>query len=284
VIKSLDGQFTGGCSSQSASQARAKMFEDNSYVVRPPKGLVLKEQLALEAIAFSMRAAMAALVSIRAITDAHAEAQSAPDESPKNYPEDQTVALYSNVWEIVDQIHVVRELLALVKFEESDEPAFLQKYEVAIRLRNKMDHLQGNLSNLAENKKLRPTIFGSLSYYKYRGKRKNPDGKTVRYGNVFAVPFGTITHGGHSFPMVNPVGHPISYKTDLFEFSAFDLTFPIFRLSEDLPNLAKHLDEAATRHAKKVAEERKVSEGVDTDSSLAQSTSLIVRCEFTYDA
>jgi hypothetical protein len=144
-----------------------------------------------------------------------------------------------------------------------------------------MDHLQGNLSNLAENKKLRPTIFGSLSYYKYRGRRKNSEGRNVRYGNVFAVPFGTITHDAHSFPMVNPIGHMVSNTTDLFEFSAFDLTFPVFQLSEDLPKLAEQLKESVKR---KVAEEFKMSKGTQVDALSSQSTSVIVRCDFEYDA
>jgi hypothetical protein len=89
------------------------MFDAESYVARPPAIIAPPQRLALQAITFSMKAAMAALSSIQQITGEHTEltTDSEGNITLNDFDGAKKVTLFSNAWEIVDQTHVICKLL-----------------------------------------------------------------------------------------------------------------------------------------------------------------------------
>ena len=106
-----------------------------------------------------------------------------------------------------------------------------------------MDHLSGNLRNMASRKGARSALFGSLSYFL-----------------TTELPFDTgysvvvqagLLHGQETWKVVNPAGRLFSPPADLFELSAFDIDFelgpPIARFGEwldaSIPDLEKQMSD-----------------------------------------
>jgi len=71
--------------------------------------------------------------------------------------------MFVHAWTIVDSLHIARDLVKAVGFNAKIAKSFIEKYEVATNLRNKMDHVSDNLKNLAE-KKGAPPLQGAISY------------------------------------------------------------------------------------------------------------------------
>ena len=78
------------------------------------------------------------------------------------------LALFSEAWAIVDQVHVVRQLLtALTKDHPGpDTKGWLDNFEVATHLRNKMDHLNQNIGNLVKAGGGSSPLFGFVSFFR----------------------------------------------------------------------------------------------------------------------
>ncbi|MGC2224784.1 MAG: hypothetical protein WA624_21685 [Methylocella sp.] len=77
------------------------------------------------------------------------------------------IALFTHAWTIVDQIHVVRQLIKTMTDGQMGpiQRNFYDTYESATLMRNKMDHLAEAAQNLAGRKGMRPPIFGAISYF-----------------------------------------------------------------------------------------------------------------------
>ena len=253
------------------------MFAPDSYVVRPPIVLNLEHRICLEAITFAMRSALASLQTVRHITSTH-------NEDAEDFSEPQRIALYSNLWTVVDQVHFLRNLL---HFINADVPGpigdFYHRYEIARTMRNVMDHLNNNIPNLANLRQGRPTVFGSLAYFKYVGIRQDKDGNDIHFGRSVVIPFGHLIHAAHNFPGVNPSGKSISrVSTDLFAFSAFGSTLDIYKLFDDLPALARHLEDQARGSILAQAMEISAREGVDIAELLKQPGEAIIMCDVEF--
>lgn len=74
-------------------------------------------------------------------------------------------SLIAHCWTIVDQVHLIRQII-----KRAVPPGlkvlhdFRERHDSARLLRNTMDHVEGNIGNLAEAKEVRPPILGALSY------------------------------------------------------------------------------------------------------------------------
>ena len=78
------------------------------------------------------------------------------------------ISMFSDAWTIVDQIHVARQVLLSLtdKSHRSDTQAFIDDYSVAWALRNKMDHINENMLNLANKKGTGNALFGQLTFFR----------------------------------------------------------------------------------------------------------------------
>lgn len=75
------------------------------------------------------------------------------------------VAMFQHAWSMVDQIYSLRLLLTSLAFTGEDVDAFMEATKAAYVLRNRMDHLDARIPNIAASKGQFRSLFGSLSYF-----------------------------------------------------------------------------------------------------------------------
>jgi hypothetical protein len=75
------------------------------------------------------------------------------------------IAMFQHAWSIVDQIYSLRLLLKSLDFTGEDVDAFMASTARAHVLRNRMDHLDSRIPNIAASKSQSRSLFGSLSYF-----------------------------------------------------------------------------------------------------------------------
>ncbi len=75
------------------------------------------------------------------------------------------IALFQHAWSMVDQTYSVRSLLRSLQFACEEVDAFMAATEAAHVLRNRMDHLDARIPNIAASKSQTRSLFGSISYF-----------------------------------------------------------------------------------------------------------------------
>lgn len=88
-----------------------------------------------------------------------------------------------------------------------------------------MDHLHGNIKNIANRKTALPPLFGALSFCTVTKDQiyQGDDGEsTFRRCRVVTVTAGALTHPEHIFQGANPAGRRMELPVGLFEFQAFE--------------------------------------------------------------
>jgi hypothetical protein len=113
--------------------------------------------------------------SIREITARHSSGIS-------SFPRQERTALFAHAWTMVDQIHVLRQLLhAMRKCQMGpNQKKFYDTSEPATKMRNKMDHLNATIPNRAPQRGRQAALFGTLSHFLVEPhKMKQTDAGTV---------------------------------------------------------------------------------------------------------
>lgn len=75
------------------------------------------------------------------------------------------IGLFQHAWSMVDQIYSIRLLLGSLGMAGEKVGAFLAATDRAYVLRNRMDHLDARIPNIAASKSQTRSLFGSLSYF-----------------------------------------------------------------------------------------------------------------------
>lgn len=75
------------------------------------------------------------------------------------------IAMFQHAWSIVDQIYSLRQLFRTLALSGDDVDAFMSATGCAHVLRNRMDHLDQRIPNIAASKTNSRSLFGSLSYF-----------------------------------------------------------------------------------------------------------------------
>jgi hypothetical protein len=75
------------------------------------------------------------------------------------------IAMFQHAWSIVDQIYSLRQLFRSFALEGDDVDAFMSATSSAHVLRNRIDHLDQRIPNIAASKGNSRSLFGSLSYF-----------------------------------------------------------------------------------------------------------------------
>lgn len=243
------------------------IFEPESFVVRPPVCFPIDGRIAFQAIALSVEVCVAAIAHIQEFSEGFV-----PLEDEDMDLSDEKTALYSDCWNIVDQVHALIQLLRQQQIDSRANAAsdFVQKYRVASTLRNKMDHLGQNIDNLAKAKVTRPHVFGALAYFRREGLRKGVTGALVEWGTAKTLPLGSMSHDRHDYPIANPAGKELVGKICLLEFHAFGERLPLQELASDLRQLASFLDDTAHAAAEKIASAESARTGKPVADYLAR--------------
>jgi hypothetical protein len=109
-----------------------------------PARLDPTERLRLEATVFAADALLFAFSSIREITARHSSGIS-------SIPRHERTALFAHAWTMVDQIHVLRQLLHAMRNGQMgpNQKKFYDTSEPATKIRNRMDHLNATIPSRA---------------------------------------------------------------------------------------------------------------------------------------
>jgi hypothetical protein len=75
------------------------------------------------------------------------------------------IAMFQHAWSMVDQIYSLRLLLRSLAFSGDEMNAFMSATMSAHVLRNRTDHLDQLIPNIAASKDNSRSLFGSLSYF-----------------------------------------------------------------------------------------------------------------------
>ncbi len=200
------------------------MISDDAFLRRLPNGLSAVQALRIEALVYSADAIEASLASLKTIASAHDENIMATANRGTR------LELFISAWTIVDCVHVVRQMLRALEYATPLANEFLNKYEVASSLRNKMDHLKDQSQNLA-NKNRKPPLFGTLGYvYLTPETVVLTDGIESPHGATILLTQGRI-RGNVDLPMLNPADVVFDRLELESDFSAFGRSAAGFRLS-----------------------------------------------------
>jgi hypothetical protein len=212
------------------------MLPSNDFLRHLPQCLAPVERLRLETLLFAhdlMEIALSRLYTVGLGFDAN------------NDNDTHRFTMVSDAWTIVDQVHVVRQVLDSLTGDDRkpDTQAFIDDFAAATLLRNKMDHLNENLENRAKAKGRKNALFGMVSFFRpyadlwEQGLR---DGKVK--GDLFIVSAGSTPRGdmagGVAFHDLD-----ISLTICSFKLEAFELSLLIERAVLQLRPLLKRMSD-----------------------------------------
>ena len=189
------------------------LVAEDSYLRKLPIVLNVRQRLAFDAVVMAADIATICYCELRQI--GVSLAQSHDTLKPLQF-----ASFIGRCWTIIDQVHALGQLLDL-KPEASDRigmpyQKFRDQLEDVRFIRNKMDHLRGNLKNLSNKSGDRSPLFGSLSFI--YGTNQNPF--KCESINIYA---GAIINQIVT-SLAMPSGRTFGWPVGLFEFSAFERT------------------------------------------------------------
>ncbi len=240
------------------------LFQPSSLVARPPFGIDQKLRLTLEAIAFSMESIQRSIGKI----ERYASSQ-LPETRESNLADD-TAELMGECWSVVDQLYALSGLLSFLSRSAGPRAAailnqFIGKYHgVTSALRNVFRHLDARIPNLAKQKKIGSTVFGSISFVQY-------DENSTRTGIIGVISFGAFSPGGNVVPSASaPLLDEPRSGIQFLEFSAYGESLKFWELASDLPILAKYLERTAEDSILPKIAEASNSQGIPVEQLLNQ--------------
>jgi hypothetical protein len=242
------------------------MLPKDAFLRNLPAGLHAEQRLRFDALLFAADIMDVALGRIRAVTSEKlltiGEASTA-----------ERAALFSDCWTIVDQVHVIRQVLRGPHFGDrlsARTAAYVAQCEVAWALRNKMDHLNGNIANIVAAKGPSSPLFGALSYFVVLPE-DTPEVNGVRQvtgGHSVAISAGSSA-GEQIFQVLNPIGATeFRVPVGLFRFEAFGLQFELERAVEDFRPIIAAMNEKLRATVTEAATAEAARLGVSVDEAM----------------
>jgi hypothetical protein len=235
------------------------MIPDTAFLRQIPTALALEVKLPLSAIAFTIDT-----IYLRYLNIKHwALDRLSKDMAPPTLHEQ--IALFVEAWSIVDYTYMARSLLKALPHKATIIDSFVDTFEVATHMRNGMDHVDKQMTNIVKKKNTIP-LYGTFSFTAPNLSDTEP--RVVTGGRVFAMTSG-LTHPPHQFPVIHPWGMEFEYPVGLFSFWAFEMRLDISALARTLagvvkvfddskPNLEKRIQEAVTKSTISEADKQKV--------------------------
>lgn len=211
-------------------------FPVESLVTNPIEGLNNLVRLQLETTAFAIRTIWRLIADVERVVTPYVasggEIKALGDQ----------ISLACDCWSIVDQTHMLTELLRL--FPDSSEKvltAFREKYDAAREIRRATRHLRERLKNLAAKKEASAGIFGALTFTNYAGISKSDDGIQRHTGQHVCVLFGGSPTQSTTIKFAEPTTTQLGLSA--MQFSALDHSINLSELKSDLPSIAEFLED-----------------------------------------
>jgi hypothetical protein len=154
--------------------------------------------------------------------------------------------IFVSVWSIVDQCHMLRNLLKELSLTPGGIIAnFIEEHGNVTLVRNRMDHIHNQLKNIAEKKVPSPPLFGVLSFCRVSEKdiERSIDGTFVMKRCLgITIAASSLTHTKHDFQLINLTGKSLEIPNGMFEFQAFENIIEISKLIKDLNKVVDHFE------------------------------------------
>jgi hypothetical protein len=186
------------------------MLSDEAFLRNLPRCLDLGTRLRLEAIVTSYDIASFAFRQLCQLLE---DVGSQPEGYVFATRERIQAAMLS--WTIVDHLHNVRQLTKPIQAAKEALLRFSQSVETATLMRNYMDHLFGNIGNLASMKGSSLPLHGFISFY----LPATPDG----YFDNVNFPLGGLQHAKQHSAAIDTWAAPPKAGVGDVNFAAFDL-------------------------------------------------------------
>lgn len=238
------------------------MIPESSFLRKIPWTIKASDRMELEAIAFAIDAIY---LRHRRILDWATKCE--PDSFSKT-PHNERLELFLDLWSIVDQVYVLRQLLT--KLDHLPSVAeFLGITKDVGHMRNGMDHLPQKIPNIAGKKKSMP-VYGAFSFGRFYW---DSSGVNIENFEIYSITAGSLTHKSHEWPIPNPArqGRVLEIPVGMFEFSSFDRTLDISSL---VRNLNKIVD-IADKNIERIIMDFAAKEGSDAEAMIADHAGSI---------
>jgi hypothetical protein len=228
------------------------MLPEESILRHLPARLDPTERIRLEATVFAADALSFAFSSIREITARHGSGIS-------SIPRHERTALFVHAWTMVDQIHVLRQLLHAMRNGQMgpNQKKFYDTSEPALKMRNKMDHLKTNIRNRTSQRGKQGPLFGTLSYFlvEPHQMKQTDAGTVVEAGTIVSITSGSVQVGNRPTGRIpNPADQPIHPPVSQFILTAFDRNLVFDEVLEALQLTLNKSSEQAEASLRKQAE------------------------------
>jgi hypothetical protein len=262
------------------------MLAEDAFLRRLPLGLAPIQALQIETLVYCGDAVEASYVAIKSIALAHGEQIVNQDRRAAR------LHMFINAWTIVDCVHIACNLLRALGYPSDQSSKFQTKYEVATRLRNKMDHVANQARNLA-NRRDQPPLLGTISY---AVEQLEQDGAEFRLGGGTII--GRIRTRATLGDLVNPasIPAPVAYADEVaqsggvvahgFQLAGFEPSpvLPLEAAANDLIASLHELNDRVSQLLPAQLQKHAASEGLDVDEVMRPAVGdLCVYVKFVRD-
>jgi hypothetical protein len=246
------------------------MLADDAFLRQLPSGIAPEQAVLIETLVYCADAVETSYDTIRLTALTHG------DQVANTLNRSARVRMFIDAWTIVDCVHVARQVMQALAYPTAAAAAFQTKYEIASKLRNKMDHVVGQARNHS-NRKDQPPLLGMISYC-YDNLEQTDTGYTLADAcTIFAISHGHIRSRATMdaiMPMKLPT--PVVYKEEFeqfgqvahgFHLSAFEagLVFPLEAAAHDMAALIEEVNALASRLVPEQLQKLADGEGVDVE-------------------
>jgi len=201
------------------------MLSDDDFLLNIPRNLPAKQRVILEGIGFAMSCLRLSYeVLIQTLSRYHRD-------DLDRMPRSERFQCFLHAWSFINQAHLLRELTIQFKktvdkgFEVSALEDFIKDSESVKVIRDKINHIPEQVSNLAKKKGNLSPMTGVLSYCLFDYKKDDPklpmDDQPITL-HVVSMRAGSMTHDTIEWPIDNPLGNAITFPVDALQFIAFN--------------------------------------------------------------
>jgi hypothetical protein len=234
------------------------MLPADSFLRQVPHALEANPRLILDCAGWVVNSILISFVDMEKVAEAMPLDKAAAELEHR---------LFVHCWSIVDQCHTLRSLLRRLPTTPHPEIAdFIAKTASYTQIRNSMDHLSGNLSNLVNSQQQRAPLFGALTWIKVEPS-DFVDGQLATY-KACSVSTGTVL-GKPAAWMVAPAPIEIAATpVSNFRFEALDHSVDLSGLIAGIQALLQHFENVVKPRVEDNIRAGARSRGLDPEEQL----------------
>jgi hypothetical protein len=208
------------------------MLPPDSFLRQVPHALEAGPRFILDCAGWSVNSILISFADLEKVAQAIPMNEASPELEHR---------LFVHCWSIVDQCHALRSLLRRLPSTPHPEIAeFIAKTATYTLIRNSMDHLSENLSNLVNSQQQRAPLFGALVWIKVQ-PTDFIDGRLTSY-IACSVTTGAVLGKPTEWRVNQAPTEPMTAPDSNFQFQVLDYSVDLSGLMTDIEVLLKHFE------------------------------------------